>query len=181
MQCISTQTTLCHFFSVPETLSSVTTAILYRPKSRSYPCDAIIIPPINDPGAPLLLLEYSVTVPTNHGRLNKVLAWFKKTPKQRTSKTARKLMDPAEAKRAPEEFGDFINRVKAAYPKRNVIAVLCWPGRFEGNNRLDGDSDARSGGSKQAKKQRLLAAASQAEVSLCVLDSTGLEQLVVLL
>ena len=90
---------------------------------------------------PVVLLESSVTPPTDDGRLNKLLAWFKAAPPQRKAATQ---ADSAEAKRAPGEFGGFIDlefggfidMVKVAHPTRPVVAVLCWLGRCE----ADGDS-----------------------------------------
>lgn len=115
------------FLTATETTPAATKAVLYLPKSGTYPCDAIIVPATNDPGAPVILLESSVTPPPDDSRLEKLLAWFRPAPQHKTAA----LADSAEAKRAPEEFGGFIDMVKAAHPTRRVVAVLCWLGRCE--------------------------------------------------
>ena len=115
-------------------------------------------------------------------------------PPQRKAATQ---ADSAEAKRAPEEFGGFIDMVKAAHPTRPVVAVLCWLGRCEaggdsgdgGAGHADGAAasvaaDGAGGAAKtkqstkqkqpESKKQRLTEAAKAKGVELCVLDTSGL-------
>jgi hypothetical protein len=118
--------------------------VLYLPKSGGYPCDAIIVPAANsDLTEPVVLLESSVSPPTDDGRLNTLLAWFKAAPPQSKAAT---LADSAEAKRAPEEFGGFIDMVKAAHPTRPVVAVLCWLGRCKaGGDSGDGGAGHADG------------------------------------
>ena len=187
------------FLTAPETTPAATTSVLYLPKSGGYPCDAIIVPAANsDLAEPVVLLESSVSPPTDDGRLNKLLAWFKAAPPQSTAATQ---ADSAEAKRAPEEFGGFIDMVKAAHPTRPVVAVLCWLGRCEaggdsgdgGAGHADGAAasvaaDGAGGAAKtkqstkqkhwqpdsESKKQRLTEAAKAKGVELCVLDTSGL-------
>ena len=150
---------------------------------------------------PVVLLESSVTPPTDDGRLNKLLAWFKAAPPQRKAATQ---ADSAEAKRAPEEFGGFIDMVKAAHPTRPVVAVLCWLGRCEAGADSGAGGDSGDGGAGHAdgaaasvaadggaaktkqstkqkqsksKKQRLTEAATAKGVELCVMDTSGLHML----
>jgi hypothetical protein len=187
------------FLTATETTPAATTSVLYLPKANGYPCDAIIVPAANsDLTEPVVLLESSVTPPTDDGRLNKLLAWFKAAPPQcKASKRKATQADSAEAKRAPEEFGGFIDMVKAAHPTRPVVAVLCWLGRCEaggdsgdgGAGHADGAAasvaaDGACGAAKtkqstkqkqpESKKQRLTEAATAKGVELCVLDTSGL-------
>ena len=74
-----------------------------------------------------MLLESSVTPPTDTERLGKVLAGVRPAPQQRIEAAQ---VDATEPKRAPEEFGGFIDMVKAAHPTRGVIALLCWLDRY---------------------------------------------------
>ncbi len=187
------------FLTATETTPAATTSVLYLPKASGYPCDAIIVPAANsDLTEPVVLLESSVTPPTDDGRLNKLLAWFKAAPPQcKAAKRKATQADSAEAKRAPEEFGGFIDMVKAAHPTRPVVAVLCWLGRCEaggdsgdgGAGHADGAAasvaaDGAGGAAKtkqstkqkqpESKKQRLTEAAKAKGVELCVLDTSGL-------
>jgi hypothetical protein len=189
------------FLTATETTPAATTSVLYLPKANGYPCDAIIVPAANsDLSEPVVLLESSVTPPTDDGRLNKLLAWLKAAPPQCTAaKREATQADSAEAKRAPEEFGGFIDMVKAAHPTRPVVAVLCWLGRCEaagdsgdgGAGYADGaaasvaaDGAGAGGAAKtkqsteqkqpESKKQRLTEAAKANGVELCVLDTSGL-------
>lgn len=141
-----------------------------------------------------------MTHPTDDGRLEKILRWFRPPPPPPTGEAAAATpQDLAERKRAPEEFGGFIANVKTAHPTRQIIAVLCWLGRIEGGGSGDGSSGARTNdgggssgshgssadgsnggsgdGAKRTKKQRLVETAQQAGVSFCVLDMPGLERL----
>ena len=192
--------TLCTDYALPfltatETTPAATTSVLYLPTASGYPCDAIIVPAANsDLTEPVVLLESSVTPPTDDGRLNKLLAWFKAAPPQRKAATQ---ADSAEAKRAPEEFGGFIDMVKVAHPTRPVVAVLCWLGRCEASGdsgdggaghadvaatRVAADGAGGAAKTKQStkqkqpesKKQRLTEAAKAKGVELCVLDTSGL-------
>ncbi len=185
------------FLTAPQTRSAATKYLLYLPKSETYPCDAIIVPPVDDPSVPVILLEFSVTRPTSNKRLNKLLGWFRPAPTPKTAKRASKPTDPAARKRAPEEFGGFIDAVKKAHPHRRVEVVVCWLGRFGvdgGDDDSDGDDDgdgadgaasaadgtrsaAASSDGKTSKLQQLLDKAQAAGVSLSVLDMPGLEQL----
>jgi hypothetical protein len=121
------------FLSATETLPAATTHVLYLPTSGTYPCDAIIVPSANSPTAPVLLLEFSVTQPTDKDRLDKLLNWFRHSPESKAAPAAAPASPkvPAGRKRAPEEFGGFIDTVKATHPTRPIIAVLCWLGHFK--------------------------------------------------
>ena len=188
------------FLTAIEMTPAATKAVLYLPKSGAYPCDAVIVPAANDTDAPVILLESSVTPPTDDHRLDKVLAWFRSAPQ-------RAQPDSAVAKRAPEEFGGFIDMVKAAHPTRRIVAVLCWLGRCEAGvdsgvsgtgadgsaGHADGSAEGVAAGSsggraaktklfnkkkqQMSKKQQLTDAAKTAGVELCVLDTPGLEML----
>lgn len=186
------------FLTAPQTRSAATKYLLYLPKSETYPCDAIIVPPVDDPSVPIILLEFSVTRPTTDKRLNKLLGWFRPAPTPKATKRAARPTDLAAQKQAPEERGGFIEAVKKAHPQRRVEVVLCWLGRFgvdggdddddsDGGNGDGGDgaasatdgtsSAAASSDGKTSKLQQLLDKAQAAHVSLSVLDMPGLEQL----
>jgi hypothetical protein len=172
------------FLDAMQTVSAATTYVLYLPKSDKYPCDAIIVPPVDVPDAPVVLVESSVTHPTEDGRLEKLLRWFKPAlPSKNTNPK-----DPAERKKALEEDGGFIDAVKAAHPERKVVAVLCWLGRFDSSDNDSSDDSGDGGASastdggtdkmlhtKKTKKQLLLEQARDAGIPLCVLDLPGLE------
>ena len=75
---------------------------LYLPRSKGFPCDAIIVPPSNNPNAPIVVWEASVTDPREPERVAKCISWF-------------------------EPHG-IIPLLRAAYPRRRIVCALCFPG-----------------------------------------------------
>ena len=141
------------FLSASETLPFATMHVLYLPDSGTYPCDAIILPSALDLTAPVLLLEFSVTRPTDDARLNKLLSWFRQSPKGKAAPAAAAALPivPSGRKLAPEEFGGVIDMVKATHPTRPIIAVLCWLGHLKPQSvtvpaSADGAKSADGGG-----------------------------------
>lgn len=110
------------FLTATETTPAATKAVLYPPKSGTYPCDAIIVPATNDPGAPVILLESSVTPPTDDHRLEKLLAWFRSAPQHKTAAQA----DSAEAKPAPRSL--VASSTWSRLLIRRVVSSLCCAG-----------------------------------------------------
>lgn len=166
------------FYTAAEAVCAETTSVLYLPKSNTYPCDAIMVPPQDAPDAPVVLVEVSVTSPTDSKRLDKLLRWFRPAPPPK-SPLSRPLVLTGREK-APEEGGGFIELVRSTHPGRRVIVVLCWLGKFEGSDATGGSvgssSSASSGISDGGgKKHEAIKAANEAGISVCVVDTHGLE------
>ena len=124
---------------------------LYVPTSKSFACDAIIIPPFTlaVESEPIVVWEMSITSPRDPKRVDKVLKWF-----------------GAEG---------IVTALLAAHPGRPIVCTLCWPEKLDAATPQETRYSELSTAADVASKQ------STSLVSVVVVDMTGLQLLGVLL
>jgi hypothetical protein len=122
--------------------------VLYRPLSDKYPCDGIIMPPVDEPNGRIYLVECSVTEPTVGNRVPKVGGWYK--------------------------ANGFVEEVQKAFPGRTVTAVLCYDGELKVRSNVSAAVVAMSEG-KTPPPTATSAAPGAADASGAAVDSASVQ------
>ena len=83
---------------------------LYVPRSDSYPCDIISIPPDSDKTSPIYMWEASIVDPRDSKRVNDKLGWF---PDEDASKNI--------------PLG-VLRQLREKFPDRRIVCIFCYSG-----------------------------------------------------